>query len=332
MVLNKSKGSSSIDKFFHEAKVYLAGMDFSKLKLRKTDLNDMNLAGACLDETEFDDCNLTNTKFGHASCVRTKFRDSNLSNADFQYANCTEADFGGAKLPYTNFQHANCAKANFYNSNLEHSRMDGTNITLSKISAIEFDQIASLVDAKIFDLEELNNPSLNSLRQELESASPYRQSEILFDNQNRLASPGVKNIEPIQKKIVSQYKKLINDSTNIQSLIDLFHTARCDENLRFECPLFDSGKVYMGEKGKTASCKEVTHAVVEQLVEIVEKMSKSGTLLDQQTAQDLVELYKMADIGFSYNFFGKSRNLPSSIEKNQSIQPTATDKNSLGSS
>jgi uncharacterized protein YjbI with pentapeptide repeats len=262
------------------------------------------LAGVDLCNLKVNSKNLMDMNFAWTCLDGTEFSGCDLTRSQFGHASCVKTKFYGSDLSNTDFECANCTESKFYYTNLEHSRMDGANLTKAEIDRKGLGKIASLIGSKLFDLTNLNNS----------------------DSTTELH---VKDIKPIKEQVVSQYKQLINDSKKIQPLIDIFNKARCDETLRIERPLFDSGKVCMGEEGKTASCKEVMHAVVEQLVEVVENMSKSGTLLDKQTAQDLVKLYKTADIGFSHNFFGKSSDLPLAIEKNQCIQPRASDQKSL---
>lgn len=116
----------------------LQQVDFTKANLTEADLFGAYLHSACLCETILFEANLQGANLYEAYCEKANFVGANLDSANLEDGYFCEADFGSASLSYMNASHANFQNAKmpgwgFERANLTRANFHGANCTRGDI-------------------------------------------------------------------------------------------------------------------------------------------------------------------------------------------------------
>lgn len=97
---------------FDFSKIILNEVNFSGEKMRKLDLSNSQLCGACFRDTNLKFSNLENSKLSYANLENADLRDANLKGAELKGTNLRGANLEGNDLSHTCIEGVNLQKAN----------------------------------------------------------------------------------------------------------------------------------------------------------------------------------------------------------------------------
>nr|WSZ97272.1 pentapeptide repeat-containing protein [Streptomyces sp. NBC_00857] len=123
---------------------YLQGADLSEVSLYSANLRDAMLGGALLSPAYLDEVNLSGASLCEATLVNSSLDGANLSNARLEGANIS-----GADMRRSNLSKADCYGANFTFTKLSEANLDGADLRNADLRRARGLRITSLLQAKI---------------------------------------------------------------------------------------------------------------------------------------------------------------------------------------